>query len=134
MYLLSEKSFYMKFINQKVFKTLYSVLLSFILISHPYSAKANSNLINPEMKIERKLAYKYCQSIDKNLFEGLDNELILKYQYFFSSISKKSIENVNEFMENFIKEVDSICTNKLKEEEINEFNSYVEEFYFKNNN
>ena len=121
----------MKFINQKLFKTLYSVLLSFILISHPYSAKANGNLINPEIKIERKLAYKYCQSIDKSLFEGLDNELILKYQYFFSSVSKNSIENVNEFMGNFIKEVDSICPNKLKIEEIKEFNSYFEEFYFK---
>ncbi len=124
----------MKFINQKIVWTLFSSLLCLVLFSYPYSSKANGNLIiNSEMKTERKLAFKYCQSIDKNLFEGLDNEFILKYEYFFSSIPNKSIENVNDFIDNFIKEVGSICADQLTEEDIIEFNTYFEKFYFKNN-
>ena len=120
----------MKFINQKLFKNLYALLFSLILLFYSCSVKANDNLLfNSEMIIERKLANKYCQSIDKNLFEGLDNELILKYEYFFSSFSKDSIENGN--IDNFIKEVDSLCSYKLTNEEIKEFNEYFQKFFFK---
>ena len=129
MNLLSEKSFYKKFIKQKLFKNLYIVLICFIIFFYAYSAKANINfIINSELKTEKKLAYKYCQSIDKNLFEGLDNEFILKYEYFFSSISKNSIDNIDDFIDNFIEEVDAICVNKLQDEGINEFNAYFEKF------
>ena len=31
---------------------------------------------------ERNLAYKYCKSIESNMFKGLDDERILKYEYF----------------------------------------------------
>ena len=120
----------MKFINQKLYKNLYALLFSLILLFYSCSVKANDNLLlNSEMKIERKLAYKYCQSIDKKLFEGLDNELILKYEYFFSSFSKDSIENGN--IDNFIKEVDSLCSYKLTNEDIKEFNEYFQKFFSK---
>ena len=38
-----------------------------------------------------QLAEKYCDSLGKNLFTGLDNESTLKYEYFFSAIPENSI-------------------------------------------
>ena len=82
------------------------------------------------METERNLAFKYCQSIDKNLFEGLDNEFTLKYEYFFSSISKESIKDETKFIENFKSQVYSICSYKLTDKDKNDFNNYFKKFYF----
>ena len=51
-----------------------------------------------EIYIEKKiannhLAKKYCDSLEKNLFKGLDKESTLKYEYFFSSIPDNSIKS-----------------------------------------
>jgi len=92
----------------------------------------NLATINLEMKVEKELASKYCQAIEKNLFEGLDKEFALKYEYFFSSIPKKTIPNMNLFMENFVYEVQSICDYKFSDSNKNEFLKYFEKFYFGN--
>ena len=134
MKLSSEQSFYKKILKQKLFKNLYVLLFCLIFLSYPFSVNANEDLImNPKTKIERNLASKYCQSIDKRLFEGLDNELILKYEYFVSSIPRNSIKNVNQFIDNFVNEVYFICSIKLTERDIEEFNIFFEKFYLEKN-
>ena len=72
-------------------------------------------------KIERNLAFKYCDSVEKNLFKGLDNEILLKYEYFFDSIDIQEIDKEEEYIKKFVSEVETICSNKLKKEEINDF-------------
>ena len=78
---------------------------------------------------ERKLAYKYCRSIESNMFKGLDDERILKYEYFFNSVNKDNAIKKAEFINNFISEVDNICSYNLKSEEtedfIKELNKYL---------
>tara|TARA_Y100001978_G_C23603465_1_gene389923 strand:- start:153 stop:464 length:312 start_codon:yes stop_codon:yes gene_type:complete len=81
------------------------------------------------IKIERNIALKYCQSIDERLFEGLDNEKILKYQYFFSSITNESIKNFNEFIKDFKLAVYSICSYELTKSNEEEFYYYFNKFY-----
>ena len=63
-------------------------------------------LIFGEIYYEKKiannhLAKKYCDSLEKNLFKGLDKESTLKYEYFFSSIPDNYIKDENQFL--FIK-------------------------------
>ena len=68
------------------------VLISFFLFV--LTMKINFVNIPPifeDIYIEKKItknqfAHKYCDSLKKNLFKGLDKESILKYEYFFSSI------------------------------------------------
>ena len=83
------------------------VLISFLLIA--YTAKVN--LINSlpisisgEIYINNKitnnqLAKKYCDALEKNLFKGLDQESILKYEYFFSSLPDDYIKDNDKFLE-----------------------------------
>ena len=86
----------------------------FISILFFYSESAFAKVGN----IEKNLAYKYCDSIEKNLFKGLDNEKILKYKYFFSSINEEEIKRELKNLNNFAPEVESICSYKLSIEEI----------------
>ncbi len=79
-----------------------------------YSESAFSEITN----IERNLAYKYCDSIEKNLFRGLDSEKILKYEYFFNSINKEAINDGLKDLSGFYLEVEKLCSYKLKFEEI----------------
>ena len=69
---------------------------------------------------ERDLAYKYCKSIESNMFKGLDNERILKYEYFFNSINIKEIKEETDLV-NFTSEVENICSYKLNIEEKEDF-------------
>ena len=48
----------------------------FIAILILYSLPAFSN----ETNTESNLAYKYCKSIESNMFKGLEDERILKYE------------------------------------------------------
>ena len=45
-----------------------------------------------------QLAEKYCDSLGKNLFTGLDQESTLKYEYFFSAIPENSIQDQNKYI------------------------------------
>tara|TARA_B100000212_G_C27055333_1_gene397434 strand:- start:15 stop:251 length:237 start_codon:yes stop_codon:yes gene_type:complete len=74
------------------------------------------------------LAYKYCDSLEENLFKGLENERILKYKYFFSSIN---IEEINEDLEKLMNlplDVEAICSYKLSIEEIEEMRIMLKSF------
>tara|TARA_B100000900_G_C20090899_1_gene517955 strand:+ start:207 stop:569 length:363 start_codon:yes stop_codon:yes gene_type:complete len=77
---------------------------------------------------ERNLALKYCDSLERNLFKGLDNEKTLKYKYFFSSLNVEEIKSFS----NFAFEVKSICSYKLSNEEIEDIKSELNN-YLSNN-
>ena len=71
-----------------------------------------------------QLAEKYCDSLGKNLFTGLDNESTLKYEYFFSAIPENSIKDQNKFLKEFKSDVQYICSyviSKSNEKELNLF-------------
>ncbi len=49
-----------------------------------------------------QLGEKYCDSLGKNLFTGLDKESTLQYEYFFSAIPKNSIKDQNKFLDEIL--------------------------------
>ena len=89
----------------------------FIAILILYSLPAFSN----ETNTESNLAYKYCKSIESNMFKGLDNERILKYEYFFNSVNKENKNEGEEVLNNLNTEVEDICSYKMNKEEKEDF-------------
>tara|TARA_B100000900_G_scaffold353303_1_gene321392 strand:+ start:57 stop:431 length:375 start_codon:yes stop_codon:yes gene_type:complete len=85
----------------------------FIAILILYSLPAFSN----ETNTESNLAYKYCKSIESNMFKGLEDERILKYEYFFNSVNKEITNEESDIFNNFTSEVEKICSYKLNSEE-----------------
>ena len=81
---------------------------------------------------ERNLAYKYCKSIESNMFKGLDDERILKYEYFFNSVNEENTNEVAELLNNFTSEVENICSYKLNIEEKEDFRKDLKK-YLSNN-
>jgi len=89
----------------------------FIAILILYSLPAFSN----ETNTESNLAYKYCKSIESNMFKGLEDERILKYEYFFNSVNKEITNEESDIFNNFTSEVEKICSYKLNSEEKKNF-------------
>ena len=86
--------------------------------------------IYKEKKIaSNQLATKYCDSLKKNLFKGLDKEATLKYEYFFSSIPDNYIKDENKFLEIFISDVKSICSYDFSKSNEKEFKSYLKNYF-----
>ena len=92
----------------------------------------NEPVLSKDTKIERNLAYKYCNSVERNLFKGLDNERILKYEYFFSDIKKQEIYEIEKNSSNFYSEIEDICSYKLKNEEKQDIENLLKEFLSNN--
>jgi len=78
---------------------------------------------------KNQLAERYCDSLRKNLFTGLDKESTLKYQYFFSSIPEGSINDQNRFLESFRTDVKSICSYEISESNEKEFNLFLKNYF-----
>ena len=76
-----------------------------------------------------QMAKKYCDSLEKNLFTGLDKESILKYEYFFSSIPEDSIKEQNTFLKNFKSNVKSNCSYELTKSNEKELNSFLKNYF-----
>jgi len=92
------------------------------------------NLINAlpifgEIYTEKKIANKYCDSLEKNLFKGLDKESTLKYEYFFSSIPDNYIKDENKFLEIFKSDVKSICSYDFSKSNEKEFKSFLNNYF-----
>ena len=98
------------------------MLLIGILILLSVPAFSNDN------NTERNLAYKYCKSIESNMFKGLDDERILKYEYFFNSVNKENINEGVEILKNFTYEVEKICSYKLNSKEKEDFRKELKRF------
>ena len=75
------------------------------------------------------MAKKYCDSLEKNLFKGLDKESTLKYEYFFSSIPDNYIKDENKFLEIFKSDVKSICSYDLSKSNEKEFKSFFNNYF-----
>lgn len=109
-------------------------LLSFLLIGFIVKINLINSLpilgeINTEKKIAGNyLAKKYCDSLEKNLFKGLDKESILKYEYFFSSIPNNYVKDENKFLEIFKSDVKSICSYNISKSNEKEFKSFLETY------
>ena len=99
----------------------------FICILFLFGLTALSKVTN----IEKNLAYKYCDSIEKNLFKGLDKERILKYEYFFNSINTEESNEELEKLRNFSSEVEAICSYNLNDLELNSFREMIKEYLSK---
>ena len=104
------------------------IIIIFVSILFLYDELALSN----DAKIERNLALKYCNSIERNLFKGLDNERILKYEYFFSDIKKQEIYEIEKNTSNFYSEIEDICSYKFKNEEKQDIENLLKEFLSNN--
>ena len=112
--------------------------MKFVLISFLIGFIIKINLINSlpllgeiytEKKIEDNyLAKKYCDSLEKNLFKGLDKESILKYEYFFSSIPNNYVKDENKFLEIFKSDVKSICSYDFSKSNEKEFKSFLKNY------
>ena len=86
--------------------------------------------IYTEKKIANNyLANKYCDSLEKNLFKGLDKESTLKYEYFFSSIPDNYIKDENKFLEIFKSDVKSICSYDISKSNEKEFKSFLDNYF-----
>ena len=111
------------------------VLISFFLIG--FIVKINLIDVLPifgEIYTEKKiannhLAKKYCDSLEKNLFKGLDKESTLKYEYFFSSIPDNYIKDENKFLEIFKSDVKSICSYDISKSNEKEFKSFLDNYF-----
>ena len=100
----------------------------FIAILILFSIPAFSNGTNTE----RDLAYKYCKSLESNMFKGLDDERILRYEYYFNSVNEENTNEVEELLNNFTSEVEKICSYKLNSEEKEDFRKELKK-YISNN-
>ena len=100
----------------------------FITILFLFSESA----ISSNTDVERNLAYKYCKSIESNMFKGLDNERILKYEYFFNSINQENLSENQEILNIITSEVDKICSYKMNSKEKNDFQKNLKK-YLSNN-
>ena len=80
-----------------------------------------------------QLAEKYCDSLGKNLFTGLDNESTLKYEYFFSAIPDNSIKDQNKFLKEFKSDVQYICSYEISKSNEKELNLFLNYFKTKSN-
>tara|TARA_Y100000766_G_C18770774_1_gene538227 strand:+ start:206 stop:634 length:429 start_codon:yes stop_codon:yes gene_type:complete len=109
-----------------------SFLLANLAINPTYFEKSQAfEKINFEKDITNKqLAEKYCDSLRKNIFKGLDKESKLKYEYFFSSIPENSIKDIKNFLITFKSNVKYVCSYELTKSDDNEFKSFLE-YYFK---
>ena len=111
------------------------LLISFLLVSFVVNFTfLNSSLafgkINTVKEISNnQLAEKYCDSLGKNLFKGLDKESILKYEYFFSSIPDNYIKDDNKFLEIFKSDVKSICSYDISKSNEKEFKSFLDNYF-----
>ena len=101
----------------------------FIAILILFNVPAFSNDTN----MERNLAYKYCKSIESNMFKGLDDERILKYEYYFNSVNKSSNED-EEILNNFTSEVENICSYKLSSKEREDFRKELQNYLYTTKN
>ncbi len=114
----------------KIASTLELIVINILFVSILmfFGVPAFSNDTN----MERNLAYKYCKSIESNMFQGLDDERILKYEYFFNSVNKGNINESKESVNNFTSEVENICSYKLNSEEKENFQKDLKKFLSNN--
>ena len=79
--------------NNYFLKILFYLMISiFIFLNNSKIVFSNdlNNNINNLNSPEEELAAKYCDATNKKIFNGLNKEASLKYEYYFSSLKKPS--------------------------------------------
>ena len=112
---------------------LYLMISIFIFLYNSkiiYSNDFNKNINNLKTP-EEELATKYCDAINKNIFNGLNKEESLKYEYYFSSLKKSSRKDHKLFLKDFKLKVMKNCSYKLTEEDEKEITSFIKKFFTK---
>ena len=106
------------------------LILTLIMISMPEISfpKDLNKYIKYVISPEENLAIKYCDSINKNMFNGLEEESILKYEYFFSSLNIPINNNYYKVLKDFKSNVNKLCSYKINEKENEEFTKYIKTF------
>ena len=106
------------------------IILNLILIST--SKIVFSRELNKSIKemgtTQEELALKYCDAINKNIFDGLEKEVLLKYEYYFSSLKNPNFTNPDIFFKEFRFKLKKICSYKLSEKEEQELLSLIKKF------
>ena len=102
------------------------ILVSFSNIKILYGENLENN-VYISSQIEKDFATKYCDSIDKKLFTGLDNELILKLKYLFNSIKSSYLKENPTFKEKVEIEIFNNCKYDLSNYEKEELFSFIKE-------
>ena len=97
-------------------------------IAFPNDLNKNINYLNSP---EEELATKYCDAINKKIFNGLNKEESLKYEYYFSSLKKISREDHKHFFKDFKSKVMKKCSYELTEVDENEFKNFIKIFLHK---
>tara|TARA_Y100000766_G_C18716458_1_gene511697 strand:+ start:56 stop:484 length:429 start_codon:yes stop_codon:yes gene_type:complete len=111
------------------------ILVSFLFLNLTFNtiflnrAQALEKKFNENNILNKQIAEKYCDSVGKNIFKGLDKESILKYEYFFSSIPNDSIKNKKDFLKIFKFNVKAICSYEVTKSNEKEFNSFIENYF-----
>ena len=111
------------------------ILISFFLfvlimaINVTYGMPVSGEMYKEKKITNNQLAFKYCDSLKKNLFKGLDKEATLKYEYFFSSIPDNYIKDENKFLEIFISDVKSTCSYDFSQSNEKEFKSFLNNYF-----
>ena len=109
---------------------LYLMISIFIFLYNSKIAISNDlnkniyNLNSPE----EELATKYCDAINKKIFNGLNKEASLKYEYYFSSLKKPARKDHKLFFKDFKLKVMNNCSYNLNEVDKNEFINFIEKF------
>jgi len=110
------------------------IILILILISTSkivFSKELNKNIKNL-ITPEEELALKYCDAINKNIFIGLDNEALLKYEYYFSSIKSPEVTDPGKFFKIFKLNLNKNCSYKLSGTEQHEIFSFIKKYLQEN--
>ena len=110
---------------------LYLIVSIFIFLFNSkiaFSNDLNKN-INYLNSPEEELATKYCDAINKKIFNGLNKEASLKYEYYFSSLKKVSRQDNKPFFKDFKLEVMKKCSYKLTEVDEKEFTNFIKKFF-----
>ena len=106
------------------------IILNLILISTSkivFSRELNKS-IKEMSTTEEELALKYCDAINKNIFYGLEKEVLLKYEYYFSSLKNPNFTNPDIFFKEFRFKLKKICSYKLSEKEEQELLLLIKKF------
>ena len=109
---------------------LYLMISIFIFLYNSKIALSNdlNKNINYVNSPEEQLANKYCDAINKKIFNGLNKEASLKYEYYFSSLKKISRKDHKLFFSDFKLKVMKKCSYKLNKMDEKEFTNYIKKY------
>ena len=117
--------------NNYFIKILFYLMISiFIFLCNSKIGFSNdlNNNINNLNSPEEELATKYCDATNKKIFNGLNKEASLKYEYYFSSLKKPTRKHHELFLKDFELEVMKNCSYKLTEVDKKEFTNFIKKF------